>query len=161
MEYWFAMIKVVLIILFIIVGLIYDWGGVIGHPGPVCHSTNHLANFISQFCTLFLRVSQTFIMGSRLRLLVHLLKRFSTHFFLLVVQSLLLSPQANLISHTNPYLAQLGQHLRALSFSTFWPSWLWVCASTGMIQHFYLPPLVRSVHAHILGVYSRRFRRYL
>ena len=29
------MIKVVLIVLFIIVGLIYDWGGVIGHPGPV------------------------------------------------------------------------------------------------------------------------------
>jgi amino acid permease len=35
MEYWFAMIKVVLVVLFIIIGLIYDWGGVIGHPGPV------------------------------------------------------------------------------------------------------------------------------
>ena len=34
-EYWFAMIKVLMIILFIIVGLIFDWGGVIGHPGPV------------------------------------------------------------------------------------------------------------------------------
>ena len=34
-EYWFALIKVVLIVVFIIVGLIYDWGGVIGHPGPV------------------------------------------------------------------------------------------------------------------------------
>jgi amino acid permease len=27
-------IQVFLIILFIIAGLIYDWGGVIGHPGP-------------------------------------------------------------------------------------------------------------------------------
>jgi len=26
--------QVLLIVLFIIVGLIYDWGGVIGHPGP-------------------------------------------------------------------------------------------------------------------------------
>ena len=34
-EYWFAMIKVVMIVLFIIVGLIYDWGGIKGHPGPV------------------------------------------------------------------------------------------------------------------------------
>lgn len=34
-EYWFAMIKVLMIIVFIIVGLIYDWGGVVGHPGPV------------------------------------------------------------------------------------------------------------------------------
>ena len=29
------MIKVVMIIVFIFVGLIYDWGGVRGHPGPV------------------------------------------------------------------------------------------------------------------------------
>jgi len=34
-EYWFAMIKVLMIIFFIIVGLIFDWGGVKGHPGPV------------------------------------------------------------------------------------------------------------------------------
>ena len=34
-EYWFAMIKVIMIVLFIIVGLIYDWGGIKGHPGPV------------------------------------------------------------------------------------------------------------------------------
>ncbi len=34
-EYWFALIKVLLVIVFIIVGLIYDWGGVHGHPGPV------------------------------------------------------------------------------------------------------------------------------
>ena len=39
-EYWFAMIKVLMIIFFILVGLIYDWGGVRGHPGPVrSHST--------------------------------------------------------------------------------------------------------------------------
>jgi amino acid permease len=29
------MIKVALIVIFIIVGLIYDWGGVIGRPGLV------------------------------------------------------------------------------------------------------------------------------
>ena len=34
-EYWLSMIKVIMIILFIIVGLIYDWGGIEGHPGPV------------------------------------------------------------------------------------------------------------------------------
>ncbi|ORY89404.1 amino acid permease/ SLC12A domain-containing protein [Leucosporidium creatinivorum] len=33
-EFWLSLIKVILIVLFIIVGLIYDWGGVIGHPGP-------------------------------------------------------------------------------------------------------------------------------
>ena len=37
-EYWFAMIKVVMIVFFIIVGLIFDWGGVKGHPGPVSYS---------------------------------------------------------------------------------------------------------------------------
>ena len=34
-EYWFAMIKIIMIIVFIFVGLIYDWGGVRGHLGPV------------------------------------------------------------------------------------------------------------------------------
>lgn len=34
-EYWLATVKVVLIVLFILVGLIYDWGGVKNHPGPV------------------------------------------------------------------------------------------------------------------------------
>ena len=29
------MIKIIMIIVFIFVGLIYDWGGVRGHPGPV------------------------------------------------------------------------------------------------------------------------------
>ncbi|GAA5948701.1 hypothetical protein JCM3765_004979 [Sporobolomyces pararoseus] len=33
-EFYLAYIKVILIVVFIIVGLIYDWGGVIGHPGP-------------------------------------------------------------------------------------------------------------------------------
>lgn len=33
-EYWLSMIKVILIVMFTIVGLIYNWGGVIGHPGP-------------------------------------------------------------------------------------------------------------------------------
>lgn len=39
-EYWFALIKVLMVIVFIFVGLIYDWGGVKGHPGPVRY---HLA----------------------------------------------------------------------------------------------------------------------
>ena len=34
-EYWLSLIKVLLIIIFIFVGLIYDWGGVKYHPGPV------------------------------------------------------------------------------------------------------------------------------
>lgn len=33
-EYWLALVKVILIVMFILVGLIWDWGGVIGHPGP-------------------------------------------------------------------------------------------------------------------------------
>ncbi|KAK4700770.1 hypothetical protein P7C70_g5470, partial [Phenoliferia sp. Uapishka_3] len=33
-EYWLALIKVITVVVFVIVGLIYDWGGVIGHPGP-------------------------------------------------------------------------------------------------------------------------------
>ncbi|KAG6864442.1 hypothetical protein C0991_009500 [Blastosporella zonata] len=34
-EYWLSLIKVLLIIVFIFVGLIYDWGGIKNHPGPV------------------------------------------------------------------------------------------------------------------------------
>jgi amino acid permease len=34
-EYWLATVKVLMIIVFIFVGLIYDWGGVKHHPGPV------------------------------------------------------------------------------------------------------------------------------
>lgn len=56
MEYWFALIKVLLIILFIVVGLIYDWGGVIGHPGP------GLANFHDgQSFTSFGTFAKTFL----------------------------------------------------------------------------------------------------
>ncbi|KAI0052874.1 hypothetical protein FA95DRAFT_1553160 [Auriscalpium vulgare] len=33
-EFWLSLIKVILIVMFIIVGLIYDWGGISGHPGP-------------------------------------------------------------------------------------------------------------------------------
>jgi len=36
-EYWFALIKVLMILFFIVVGLIYDWGGIKNHPGPVSH----------------------------------------------------------------------------------------------------------------------------
>ncbi|KAL4076475.1 amino acid permease, theoretically lysine-specific [Scleroderma citrinum] len=32
-EYWFALIKVLMIVVFIFVGLIYDWGGIKAHPG--------------------------------------------------------------------------------------------------------------------------------
>ncbi|KAG6824955.1 hypothetical protein H0H92_005323 [Tricholoma furcatifolium] len=38
-EYWLSLIKVLLIIVFILVGLIFDWGGIKHHPGP------GLANF--------------------------------------------------------------------------------------------------------------------
>ncbi|KAI0684368.1 amino acid permease-domain-containing protein [Earliella scabrosa] len=56
-EYWFAMIKVVMIIVFIFVGLIYDWGGVHGHPGP------GLANFHDgqAFVGGFSAFAQTFV----------------------------------------------------------------------------------------------------
>ncbi|KAK4054483.1 hypothetical protein OIV83_000977 [Microbotryomycetes sp. JL201] len=33
-EYFLTLIKVLLIVVFILVGLIYDWGGVANHPGP-------------------------------------------------------------------------------------------------------------------------------
>ncbi|GAA5929168.1 amino acid permease [Sporobolomyces koalae] len=33
-EFYLAFIKVILIVMFIIVGLIYDWGGIRNHPGP-------------------------------------------------------------------------------------------------------------------------------
>ncbi|KAF8804296.1 amino acid permease [Phlegmacium glaucopus] len=48
-EYWFAMIKVLMIILFIIVGLIYDWGGVRGHPGPGLSNFKNGQAFIGGF----------------------------------------------------------------------------------------------------------------
>ncbi|OBZ70069.1 Lysine-specific permease [Grifola frondosa] len=56
-EYWFAMIKVIMVIMFIIVGLIYDWGGIHKHPGP------GLANFQDgqAFIGGFSAFAQTFV----------------------------------------------------------------------------------------------------
>lgn len=53
-EYWFALIKVILIIMFIIVGLIYDWGGVIGHPGPVSAPLWRVDHVVKSMLTIFL-----------------------------------------------------------------------------------------------------------
>ncbi|KIP02036.1 hypothetical protein PHLGIDRAFT_79723, partial [Phlebiopsis gigantea 11061_1 CR5-6] len=55
-EYWFALIKVVLIVVFIIVGLIYDWGGIVGHPGPGLANFQNGQAFIGGFHTF----AQTF-----------------------------------------------------------------------------------------------------
>ncbi|KAI6101730.1 amino acid permease-domain-containing protein [Pisolithus croceorrhizus] len=56
-EYWFALIKVLLIVIFIFLGLIYDWGGIKGHPGP------GLSNFHSSqaFVGGFSNFAQTFV----------------------------------------------------------------------------------------------------
>ncbi|KAF9476781.1 hypothetical protein BDN70DRAFT_811712 [Pholiota conissans] len=56
-EYWFAMIKVVLIVFFIIIGLIFDWGGVIGHPGPGLSNFQNGQAFIGGFAAF----AQTFV----------------------------------------------------------------------------------------------------
>ncbi|TBU58638.1 amino acid permease-domain-containing protein [Dichomitus squalens] len=56
-EYWFAMIKVVMIIVFIFVGLIYDWGGVRGHPGPGRSNFQNGQAFIGGFGNF----AQTFV----------------------------------------------------------------------------------------------------
>ncbi|KAF8555551.1 hypothetical protein OG21DRAFT_1410740 [Imleria badia] len=56
-EYWFASIKVVMIILFIFVGLIYDWGGVKGHPGPGLSNFQNGQAFIGGFANF----AQTFV----------------------------------------------------------------------------------------------------
>jgi amino acid permease len=48
-EYWFALIKVLMIIVFIFVGLIYDWGGVKGHPGPGLSNFRNGQAFIGGF----------------------------------------------------------------------------------------------------------------
>ncbi|KAH9482106.1 Lysine-specific permease [Psilocybe cubensis] len=56
-EYWFAMIKVVMIIFFIIVGLIFDWGGVKGHPGPGLSNFQNGQAFIGGFAAF----AQTFV----------------------------------------------------------------------------------------------------
>jgi len=56
-EYWFALIKVILIILFIIVGLIYDWGGIKKHPGPGLTNFRDGQAFIGGFSAF----AQTFV----------------------------------------------------------------------------------------------------
>ncbi|KDR84458.1 hypothetical protein GALMADRAFT_56386 [Galerina marginata CBS 339.88] len=56
-EYWFALIKVVMIIFFIIVGLIFDWGGVNGHPGPGLSNFQNGQAFIGGFSSF----AQTFV----------------------------------------------------------------------------------------------------
>ncbi|KJA17730.1 hypothetical protein HYPSUDRAFT_146045 [Hypholoma sublateritium FD-334 SS-4] len=56
-EYWFAMIKVVMIVFFIIVGLIFDWGGVKGHPGPGLSNFQNGQAFIGGFSAF----AQTFV----------------------------------------------------------------------------------------------------
>ncbi|KAG9317894.1 amino acid permease-domain-containing protein [Chiua virens] len=56
-EYWFASIKVALIILFIFVGLIYDWGGIKGHPGPGLSNFQNGQAFIGGFANF----AQTFV----------------------------------------------------------------------------------------------------
>ncbi|KAG1837510.1 amino acid permease, theoretically lysine-specific [Suillus subalutaceus] len=48
-EYWFALVKVLMIIVFIFVGLIYDWGGVKGHPGPGLSNFRNGQAFIGGF----------------------------------------------------------------------------------------------------------------
>ncbi|KAF9235205.1 amino acid permease/ SLC12A domain-containing protein [Melanogaster broomeanus] len=56
-EYWFALIKVVMIIIFIFTGLIYDWGGIKGHPGPGLSNFHNSQAFIGGFSNF----SQTFV----------------------------------------------------------------------------------------------------
>jgi len=56
-EYWFASIKVVMIVLFIVIGLIYDWGGIKGHPGPGLSNFQNGQAFIGGFANF----AQTFV----------------------------------------------------------------------------------------------------
>ncbi|KAG1738782.1 amino acid permease/ SLC12A domain-containing protein [Suillus lakei] len=56
-EYWFALIKVLMIIVFIFAGLIYDWGGVKGHPGPGLSNFRNGQAFIGGFQNF----AQTFV----------------------------------------------------------------------------------------------------
>ncbi|KAI0774651.1 amino acid permease-domain-containing protein [Trametes elegans] len=56
-EYWFAMIKVLMIIVFIFVGLIYNWGGVHGHPGPGLANFHNGQAFVGGFGAF----AQTFV----------------------------------------------------------------------------------------------------
>ncbi|KAI0328228.1 hypothetical protein GY45DRAFT_1255432 [Cubamyces sp. BRFM 1775] len=56
-EYWFAMIKVLMIIVFIFVGLIFDWGGVHGRPGPGLSNFRNGQAFVGGFSAF----AQTFV----------------------------------------------------------------------------------------------------
>ncbi|KAI5983118.1 amino acid permease/ SLC12A domain-containing protein [Pisolithus albus] len=56
-EYWFALIKVLMIVIFIIVGLIYDWGGIKGHSGPGLSNFRNSQAFIGGFSNF----AQTFV----------------------------------------------------------------------------------------------------
>ncbi|KAG2091954.1 amino acid permease/ SLC12A domain-containing protein [Suillus discolor] len=56
-EYWFALVKVLMIIVFIFVGLIYDWGGIKGHPGPGLSNFQKGQAFIGGFQNF----AQTFV----------------------------------------------------------------------------------------------------
>ncbi|PPR08190.1 hypothetical protein CVT24_001573 [Panaeolus cyanescens] len=56
-EYWFALIKVLMILFFIFVGLIFDWGGVKGHPGPGLSNFHDGQAFIGGFSAF----AQTFV----------------------------------------------------------------------------------------------------
>ncbi|KAI6032314.1 amino acid permease-domain-containing protein [Pisolithus microcarpus] len=56
-EYWFALIKVLMIVIFIFVGLIYDWGGIKGHSGPGLSNFRNSQAFIGGFSNF----AQTFV----------------------------------------------------------------------------------------------------
>lgn len=56
-EYWLALVKVLMIILFIFVGLIYDWGGIKNHPGPGLSNFHNSQAFIGGFPAF----AQTFV----------------------------------------------------------------------------------------------------
>lgn len=116
-EYWFAMIKVVLIVLFIIVGLIYDWGGIKAHPGPVrvCHR-NKYTNILTLTVLRVCLISKTIRLSSEVS--PHLLRHLSMLFFLLGELSWSLWPPASLRSPTRPCHAPSKQHSSELSFST-------------------------------------------
>ncbi|KAF9461615.1 amino acid permease/ SLC12A domain-containing protein [Collybia nuda] len=56
-EYWLALIKVLMVIVFIFVGLIYDWGGIKNHPGPGLSNFHDSQAFIGGFPAF----AQTFV----------------------------------------------------------------------------------------------------
>ncbi|KAI6043723.1 amino acid permease/ SLC12A domain-containing protein [Pisolithus marmoratus] len=56
-EYWFALIKVLMIVIFILVGLVYDWGGIKGHSGPGLSNFHNSQAFIWGFPNF----AQTFV----------------------------------------------------------------------------------------------------